>query len=371
MKSIFAILILILTAGGFSLPEVSRDQPERGEWDFSLQRIWRLDEAAGAPFGEIQRIIIPTEGRVVIQDQKQYRLYVVDGETGRVLHAFGKQGEGPGEIRRMQGVLSFPGGLVVPERGRLHFFDMSGAFKRSEIIPPEIVPRAFIDEDTIVSAPVLPREDGEGNETVSIFRISTKKTRPIATYKAFAEGKASENSGGNVMTIGIVVGGLTPMMEISVHDGIIYYGRNDLYRISRVTLDGRENPPFGISGRDRAPVSMKYKKSIFDGIGADIPPRMLEKILNGLPDQCTAWSRMVVDSRGMIHVIGADLEKTNQVGMDLFSPDGKYLYHGVFSVPAGETIQAMALKDQRLVLAVEDEDGELRVEGFRISLPPM
>jgi len=47
----------------------------------------------------------------------------------------------------------------------------------------------------------------------------------------------------------------------------------------------------------------------------------------------------------------------------------KYI-HGECSVATGESIQATAVKDDLLVMAIQDEDGELWLDGFRIQLPP-
>jgi len=370
MKNLLSLSLMICCVINIFAADLSPDQPVRGKWNFRSQRIWRCDEAAGIPFGDIQRILIPDGKHVVIQERRHYRIYVFRAHDGKLLQAFGKRGEGPGEIRRMQGVMAHPDGLVVPERGRLHFFSLEGKFLRSQVIPAEIEPRFFIDRDRFVSAPSLPRDEGRGDQAIEVFSLLSGESRRVTTYKAFAPGLASSNSGGRVMTVGIVIGGLTPLMQVHYRDGVLYFGKNDIYRINGVDLDGNAKVTFGITGRQKAPVSMGFKRSLFKDLEGDIPPQMLERILKGLPAECTAWTRMTSDSFGRIFVLGADLERSHAVGVDLFSPGGEYLYHGDFSVSPGESIQGMDLRENLLVMAVQDREGDLRVEAFTISTPP-
>lgn len=370
MKNLLSLILMMYCAGGAISADLSPDQPVRGEWNFQSRRIWRCDEAAGMPFGDIQRILIPDGEHVVIQERRHYRIYVFRAQDGKLLQAFGKRGEGPGEIRRMQGVMAHPEGLVVPERGRLHFFSLEGHFLRTRVIPAEIEPRLFIDKDRFISAPSLPRDEGRGDQAIEVFSLLSGESRTVTAYKAFAQGLATSNSGGRVMTVGIVIGGLTPLMQVQYRDGVIYFGKNDIYRITGVDLEGNAKVTLGITGRQRAPVSMKFKRDLFEGIGGDIPTEMLERILKGLPAECTAWTRMATDSSGRIYVLGADLERSHTVGVDLFSPRGEYLYHGNFSVSPGESIQGLDFRDNLLVLAVQDREGDQRVEAFAINLPP-
>jgi hypothetical protein len=79
----------------------------------------------------------------------------------------------------------------------------------------------------------------------------------------------------------------------------------------------------------------------------------------------------VIDKNGLIYVFVSDPDKNSLQALDIFSPEGKYLYSSELKVREGLSIYNIHLKDDLLVIATEDEEGELRIAKYLIKLPAL
>lgn len=96
-------------------------------------RIGSVGEAGPTSFGMIRTIAVLEDGRIAVADAQAEEVRLFDSE-GQYLRTFGGRGEGPGELRGMQGVYLDPDGLLrVPEQenGRMSIFDPDTGFVRS------------------------------------------------------------------------------------------------------------------------------------------------------------------------------------------------------------------------------------------------
>jgi hypothetical protein len=72
----------------------------------------------------------------------------------------------------------------------------------------------------------------------------------------------------------------------------------------------------------------------------------------------------------MIYVQRVDLDNKFLRTFDIFSPQGHFLYTGEMKVAKDLTINTLTFKHNLLILALEDEDGEISVAKYTIKLPP-
>jgi hypothetical protein len=144
---------------------------------------------------------------------------------------------------------------------------------------------------------------------------------------------------------------------------------SDRYEIKMVDLKGKPKGSFSVEGRAPVPVSMEYKKGIFKRAASNAPPAMIDRMVKGLPKVATFFTRIHVDDSGLIYLGIPDPEKRYRQRIDIFSPQGKYLYTTAIELDKDKIIRNLCFKDNLIFLAVEDEEGDIRITKYRASLP--
>jgi len=369
-KIIFIVLLIILT-----IPLLTQtrnpDKPLRGKWNFQMTKIWEIETAGNDVIAEVQNIRSAKDGRIYIVDSKNYKIYIFSKE-GKFISSFGKRGEGPGEIKNYHSgdqLFVLNNTLIFADRARIHYFSLDGTFTKSVIIPARLKPRSFVSQDIFISAPATVADPRNKKAKINLYNITNQSETIISEFQPFEKATDSqEGSGGRRITIGIVIGNVTPLMFVKYRNGKIYYGKSDAYKIYVVDLKGKEITSFYMDGRKQKKVSKAYKKELANGLG-DIPQDMLENILNGLPKNASFFQEIEIDKNGLIDVFVSDPDSKNLQAIDIFSPAGKYLYSSEIKVNEGNTIQNIYLKDDLLVIAADDEEGNLKVTKYSINLP--
>jgi hypothetical protein len=141
-------------------------------------------------------------------------------------------------------------------------------------------------------------------------------------------------------------------------------------------LAGRKITSFSVD-RGKTKVSTKDKQDFFNKGG--IPPDMLKQIVDSLPDELTYFHRIEVhDSLVYVYVTDIDLEnKMLRIGqIDIFSPDGTYLYKvplkfGTNRTPLFSPLQNLIIRNGHLYAVLLDEDDKAVVAKFKVSLPAL
>jgi hypothetical protein len=65
-----------------------------------------------------------------------------------------------------------------------------------------------------------------------------------------------------------------------------------------------------------------------------------------------------------------DWEKTNSLEIDIFSPEGKYLYHSIIRIPDEyNKIRNLTFNYKDLYFTAEDQNGEIKLVKFNITSP--
>jgi hypothetical protein len=152
--------------------------------------------------------------------------------------------------------------------------------------------------------------------------------------------------------------------------GRLYFGRNDRYEIFVSDLDGEIVNRFGLA-KERIPVSEEALRGHL--AAAEIPADMQERALGLMPRTLTYFHRIqVID--GLVYVFTVDDFSANIVrqDVDIFSPDGKYLYRGKIVLPDGDrypSFDAAVLSPGSLHAILTDESGVRRVAKYSVSMP--
>jgi hypothetical protein len=356
------VLSVILNAGEIINP----DKPEKGNWDFKMENLWTIDSYGDEVIANPRQLRIADNGKVYIHDGKNKRYYIFSPD-GKFIKAFGKKGEGPGEIKMIEQARIIPFGdtLVIADRDKIHYFDGDGGYIRSvRNTYFRRRPTLFIDENRFISAPVLliPRFNKDGAK-IKLINLKTDEEKIIAKFDAFKKG-AVESDG---FAVAIVVGGLTPMMTIGYHNNLLYWGMNNDYKINVSDLDGKIKFTFGID-RDAKMISDKEKYATIGDEGGT-PKEMLDKIRKNLPNRMTFFSR-IQEYKDHIYVTVASLGGEGNPKFDIFSKDGKYLYQAEIKLEDGNRIASgPVFKGGYLYLGLENEDGEFTIGKYKVQVP--
>lgn len=368
MKKLWILLVLFfltffLSAGTSDVQNA--DKPGKGQWDFKMQKVWSIDSAGDDVLGEIRNVKVSDTGTVYFHDTRNKRYYIFDRD-GAFVKAFGKKGEGPGEIKWIGQAPFFPVNdkLIIADLDSIHYFSGGGEYIRS--VKSSFMshrPALFINEDEFISAPLLQIDTRGKPSTINRYSLKTGEDTVITPFSVFTGGVA--RSGGNV--IAMVDRALTPMIVIGCDGKRLYYGMNNAYSIVVSDMNGKKAFTFTL---DRAlkEVTEAEKRKRFDH-GGDAPDGMVEKIIKSMPNTLTYFSR-IESYNGLIYVFPTSLDRGNRQEIDIFSADGKYLYRAAIEVEKGSRIQADPfIKDNHLYLAVEDEEGEVTINKYKITLP--
>lgn len=366
------LFIVILASLAFPLSEVkNQDKPLKGNWDFKPEKVWSLSKVGDELFANPRQVMAADDGTVYVYDNKNKRYYIFNS-SGELLKAFGKQGEGPGEIKRIQSANFFlvKDKMIIADIDRLHYFSKDGVFIKSKINQNLLKrPVCFLNEDLFISYPfAIPfTEDTTGK--IIKYHLKSKQETVIGQFKVFRGGTDRRSSEQRPT---VVVMGITPMLILNRYNDRLYYGTNDSYVINIADLDGKKISSFRLE-RKVKDISGKALIRRFSSLPQKPPPDVIEAIVKTLPREHTFFTRIEIHS-GLIYVFVPDLEEPNHQQIDIFSPDGKYLYRSDIKPDDNLTIirspfNNLFIKKDFLYIALEDETGDIMVARYKIMLP--
>lgn len=366
---VLVMLVFILTASLFTQVK-NPDTPLKGKWDFQMKKTWEVEEAGNDVIGSVQNIGSSDDGRIYILDSKNYQIYIFS-PGGKFISSFGKRGEGPGELKNFdtgEQLFVVDQNVIYADRAKIHYFSLDGIFERSVLYSTKMKPRTFVSKEVFISAPVNPGALGGKKAKIKWYNVKDRREKIIAEFQLFKEAAATKRSPGRQVTLVVVFDGITPIMIVKNRNGKVYYGMSDTYAINRVDLKEKKTSSFSLDGREPEKITPAIKKELAKGFG-DVPRDMLNRIMDGLPAKASFYQDLVIDNRGFIYVFLANPTAEPIQGIDIFSPGGKYLYSSQLRVEEGSSIQAIYLRDDLLVIALEDEEGTVKVAQYSVQLP--
>ncbi len=342
-------------------------KPQNGVWDFRLQPVWEAFNAKDEALAEVSRLRVDDNGKIFVFDSKHFKYFVFSPE-GKFLYSFGKRGEGPGEYKRGDEFFLIGRYLVVADFGILHFFFKDGKYEKSINLGGRYFPRGFLTENRVL---IVQPEDSKtkNTEKIKLYDIPTKQWTNI---KEIESEKPLTASTSNIAVV-IKDANTTPMLILINEGDKLYFGQNGKYYIQKTGLDGKLISSFSIQGTEPKKISETAKRKRFESIklnGSPMPKELVDQMVKNMSDQCTYFSGLRIDESGLIYVYLTD--PTNETGqeLDIFSPDGKYLYHAAIKLPGGlKLFDPPVFKGNYLYVFVEDEEGEGKLVKYKITKP--
>jgi hypothetical protein len=257
---------------------------------------------------------------------------------------------------------------VVCDVSKLHFFFKDGKYSRSINLTGMFSVRGFLDENRVI---LIKSEDEpkKSVEHLTLYDITAKKYTPILDINI--NKPLSAASGGVVVMI--KDSNFTPILVVTVSGQSILYGKNDDYAIHKIDWKGKPMLSFSIEGREPKKFPETSKRKRFEDIklnGQPMPKEMVDQMIKGMPDQYTLFNGLRLDETGLIYVYLPDLSNKTGQEMDIFSAEGKYLYHALLTLPNGlKTVSTLSIKGNFLYVFAEDEEGEGKLLKFKITKP--
>ena len=152
--------------------------------------------------------------------------------------------------------------------------------------------------------------------------------------------------------------------------GKILFGRNDKYLINILDMKTKKTTSFSIIGRKGNKFTKQSKQKNFSFLKSYLKKKHIKQLVRNCPDRLTYFSKIIVDKKGLIYVFVPDFEKENSYDLDIFSPQGKYLYHSIIKIPEEfNRISNLSINGNSIYCKAEDESGEIKLVKFFITQP--
>jgi hypothetical protein len=370
MQKLVYFLVPLMAVLILSADVNNRDKPKKGEWNFSLEEVWKIEKAGEDVFGRPFSLSVSNEGYIYIYDAANSVNYIFNGD-GQFVKAFAPAGQGPGEILGQGPSFVIGDSLIIDGIGDIHYFTEKGDYVKS--VKKDALrydPHFFLSGSECITAPltVIHMSDGKGEIVRS--DLQSGEERIISSFSIF-EGSVASNGD---QVIDVIVPGLTPMMTMGVAGDRLYWGMNDSYVINVTGLEGKKLGAFKIKRKNRK-ISDSFKKQYFKK--DDIPPDMLKQLVDNLPNEISCFHRIDVQN-GLVYVYVPELElgqkwpKIKQI--DIFSPDGEYLYKarlefGEDLKPLFSPLHNLAIQGENLIIVLTDKQDNVVVSKYKIKLP--
>lgn len=363
----FGILLIVVL---LLLSEVKNaDKPLRGEWDFKLVKEWEIDSAGADVFGVPSYMQVSDEGTLYVYDKENKNNYMFD-RNGAFIKTYGRKGQGPGEARDQSSLFLVDDKLLIVDIGRIHYFQLDGTYLESSVNSLySRRPVLFLNSNEFMAVPLGLFEAPDFQAQIKRINLESGQETVIANFEIFKGGIGQAGK----MVGSLIIPGLTPLMTVGYGNRRLYYGRSDTYNIQVTDLNGRLLNTFSLD-RKKKSVPKDIKRQFF-GRYSSMRKQALDQIIETTPNEATYFCRIEVHM-GLIYVFVPDISRHNQQQIDIFSPEGKYLYRGIITIEDNLTmmepqIHNPYIKDDWLYLSVMDENDNVKIIKYKISLPEL
>jgi hypothetical protein len=370
MRKALWYFVILLAVVPLLLSEVKNaDKPIRGEWDFKPDKEWEIDTAGSDVFGIPANMQVSDEGCLYVYDKENKRNYIFDS-NGHFIKTYGVKGQGPGEARDQSSFYLVGDKLLIVDVGRIHYFRLDGTYLRSVVNSLySRRPVFFLNEHEFLAVPLGVFGAPDFKAQIKWINLESGQETIIADFDIFKGGIGRAGK----MVGSLIVPGLTPLMTVGYGDGRLYYGRSDSYKIQVTNLSGNLLNAFSLDrGKKRVPEDIKKK---YFGRYSSMRKQALDQIIETTPNEATFFCR-IETHKGLIYVFVPDIARRNRMQIDIFSPEGKYLYRGNLTIEDNLTMMEPQIynpyiKDEFLYVSVMDENDNVKIVKYRISLPEL
>jgi len=366
LKKAAFFLMLFLISLTLNSQIKNDDRPQKGDWDFKLEKLWEIDKAGNDEFGIIAELLVPDndQGNIYVRDFKHNKSYIFN-ENGQYLGSFAKQGPGKGELTRYLNRFFAENNIVLGTPEKLNFYSEDGIFVTSfENNLFLKFPLLFLSKDEFVYAPSLPKSP-VSQKKLMLYNLDSGEDKLILDFS-----QTTNTTEPGIPAPMVMIFGLTPQIRLASHKEKICFGRSDQYTLFVADLKGNMDFWFSLNRKKNA-VTKEDKENHF--LGSKIPQDRIDSIIKQLPDKMTYFSQIkIVD--GLIYVYAVtDIGRTkSQQIIDIFSQTGKYLYQGV--IKFGDDLKFgspsnLVINKNFVYVILESQKGHQTLAKYRISHP--
>lgn len=289
--------------------------------------------------------------------------------TGRHLRSYGRDGEGPGEFRRLTSVHQIHGDSLLAFDywlGRLTVFDLESGGSRTF---------GGYDSNTRLNA-IAPLSDGR----IAGMGHVLEQLVSYGVYRMPHAITTFDLTGDNVDSLAVIpgfegfqfeTGDTRPLFNkngyMAVHGDRIYLGYGDSLQIAVHRSDGALEMVMRVPGYDLrlSGAQLSAERQVATP-GADMPA-YLNAVFASMPDPETrpAYAALLVDANGFVWApeYHGRIERDRPTECNIFDPDGEWL--GSVRLPARFTPYEVG-EDYMLGILVDDLDAE-RVQVLRLD----
>ena len=165
-------------------------------------------------------------------------------------------------------------------------------------------------------------------------------------------------------------------MVVGYDGNSVFYGHNDKYQITKIDLSGKELLTFSMANRQLKKITQAFKEKMVGRMqirvqGGPSPEDIKKRIIKSFPDVCTYFWRIQKLANGLILVYASDIVREDGVHIDIFNPQGEYLYKMDIKVPQAENLNPTRLQiaGSFLYAFYEDSEGNNHLAKFQLKLP--
>lgn len=347
------------------------EKPEKGQWDFKPQKKWQLDAIGNDLLVNVSDIKADQKGNLYIAEVKNMKFYILNPD-GKLLASFGKKGQGPGELANISTFYLFKNYLIVPDLAIIHYFSTKGELIKDVKLKKWLHHQLLIDEDQLIILSKFPFQVKKNDPNyIELYNLKTNSSKKLTKLKLKEEILRYAKGG---IRVAIPLKNTTPKLVMATDFKALFYGNSGKYQINKIDFTGKELLSFSIEGRKKNRVSKITKTKHFKNNASvhNEPQEVVEGLFNMVPDESPYFYQMFIDTKGWIYVLLIDLENPDQQAIDIFSPEGKYLYRSVINLSNDfENILTLAFSFAKSELFVfgDEVEGERQLVKYKISLP--
>ena len=343
-------------------------EPDRStakEWAFGMQKVWEVQRIGENELLHPGELRVADDGTLYFRDFGRNVSYIIDAD-GKPVGTFAPQGNGEGEVPFYLNCFPASECVVICTPDKLHFFTKQGQFIKAVPNNPFLqFPLAFRDTNEFWAAPGALGDAPGGHAAVTHINLTSGEETTVCEFALSDEEK--KPSGGAVIV------GMTPQakMGLDSKSDRVYFGKNSDTIIYWVGGDSGKVDSFSFAGT-RQPVSETDKRNHFAKF--NVPEQRVAALIGAMPDRMAYYDRIqVVD--GMVYLFLAECigrVQTTQV-VNVFSPDGRYLYYGRIQVEEGWHVYSgpenLQLGAGSVYVVQENDTGALKIVKYRVTVP--
>jgi len=328
------------------------DPPKGAPTRLVLEELYTVGggDSPDASFVSATGLDVLPDGTVYVIDSKDSRVKVFDAK-GRFVRAFGKAGQGPGELNQPVGILITPENEVLVEDAlnqRLALFSLEGAFIR-QVSTAKAFGLSGIQMDG--RGLVVARSMGLGE--------AGKLSMDVKTYDKEFNPKVKLASVEFLISPQAKINPFLAMNLLYALDGQgrLYFGSNRDYEIKVVSPEGKVLRTISRE-YDPVPITQEEKDELLKLVPN--APGVNVKDMIQCPDAYPAFGNFVLADEGRLLVRTYEKGRAKkEFFWDVFDAEGRY----IAKIPIVDDIRLW--RDGRAYFFVEDEDGFRVLRCFR------